>query len=190
MVLVIVIGVIVLRLLLDCSGVWQTTYAHKHKHARPFVMFCSETFTIFSGGLSVERDGKSPCITVLQGRSTTVLEMEHPVVDFVTMCESPWSSGKSRIVIFMLCLCVYSWFAVFRPTTLIHTKPSVLLFSFHTKITLSKINFRLFFILIVCSPLTFTHSVISYFVFCLVLLFSFSINRYARTLCHSRTFTK
>lgn len=54
----------------------------------------SETFTIFSGGLSIERDGKSPCITVLQGRSTTVLEMEHPVVDFITICESPWSSGE------------------------------------------------------------------------------------------------
>lgn len=54
----------------------------------------SETFTIFSGGLSTERDGKSQCITVLQGRSTTVLEMEHPVVDFITICESPWSSGK------------------------------------------------------------------------------------------------
>lgn len=57
----------------------------------------SETFTIFSGGLSTERDGKSPCITVLQGRSTTVLEMEHPVVDFITICESPWASGKLMI---------------------------------------------------------------------------------------------
>ncbi|XP_055303970.1 syntaxin-binding protein 5 isoform X10 [Sitodiplosis mosellana] len=55
-----------------------------------------ETFTIFSGGLSVERDGKSPCITVLQGRSTTVLEMEHPVVDFITICESPWSSDMQE----------------------------------------------------------------------------------------------
>lgn len=58
-----------------------------------FLSIYSETFTIFSGGLSTERDGKSPCITVLQGRSTTVLEMEHPVVDFITICESPWSSG-------------------------------------------------------------------------------------------------
>lgn len=53
-----------------------------------------ETFTIFTGGLSMEKGGKSPCITVLQGKSTTVLEMEHPVVDFVTICESPWASGK------------------------------------------------------------------------------------------------
>lgn len=43
----------------------------------------------------MERGGKSPCITVMQGKSTTVLEMEHPVVDFVTICESPWASGKS-----------------------------------------------------------------------------------------------
>ncbi|XP_037918908.1 syntaxin-binding protein 5 isoform X6 [Hermetia illucens] len=51
-----------------------------------------ETYTIFSGGLSMEKGGKSPCITVLQGKSTTVLEMEHPVVDFITICETPWPS--------------------------------------------------------------------------------------------------
>uniref|UniRef100_W4VR65 Putative integral to membrane n=1 Tax=Corethrella appendiculata TaxID=1370023 RepID=W4VR65_9DIPT len=52
-----------------------------------------EQYTIFSGGLSMEKGGKSPCITVLvQGKSTTVLEMEHPVVDFITICESPWPS--------------------------------------------------------------------------------------------------
>lgn len=44
----------------------------------------------------MERGGKSPCITVLQGKQTTVLEMEHPVVDFVTICESPWESGKYK----------------------------------------------------------------------------------------------
>lgn len=41
----------------------------------------------------MERGGKSPCITVMQGKLTTVLEMEHPVVDFITICESPWASG-------------------------------------------------------------------------------------------------
>ncbi|XP_063707454.1 syntaxin-binding protein 5 isoform X2 [Culicoides brevitarsis] len=55
-----------------------------------------ETLTIFSGGLSMERGGKSPCITVLQGKQTTVLEMEHPVVDFVTICESPWDSDMQE----------------------------------------------------------------------------------------------
>ncbi|XP_037026074.1 syntaxin-binding protein 5 isoform X6 [Bradysia coprophila] len=55
-----------------------------------------ETFTIFTGGLSMEKGGKSPCITVLQGKSTTVLEMEHPVVDFVTICESPWASDMQE----------------------------------------------------------------------------------------------
>lgn len=47
----------------------------------------------------MERDGRSPCITVLQGRSTTVLEMEHPVVNFITICESPWSSGMCVFLI-------------------------------------------------------------------------------------------
>ncbi|XP_055843140.1 syntaxin-binding protein 5 isoform X5 [Episyrphus balteatus] len=55
-----------------------------------------ETYTIFSGGLSMEKGGKSPCITVMQGKSTTVLEMEHPVVDFITLCESPWSSDMQE----------------------------------------------------------------------------------------------
>ncbi|XP_070492758.1 syntaxin-binding protein 5 isoform X3 [Chironomus tepperi] len=55
-----------------------------------------ETFTIFSGGLSMEKGGKSPCITVLQGKGTTVLHMEHPVVGFVTMCESPWMSDMQE----------------------------------------------------------------------------------------------
>uniref|UniRef100_A0A182J7Y6 Uncharacterized protein n=1 Tax=Anopheles atroparvus TaxID=41427 RepID=A0A182J7Y6_ANOAO len=53
-----------------------------------------DQFTIFSGGLPTEKcNPKSHCITVMvQGKSTTVLEMEHSVVDFVTMCESPWGS--------------------------------------------------------------------------------------------------
>lgn len=42
----------------------------------------------------MEKGGKSPCITVIQGKSTTVLEMEHSVIDFITICESPWSSGE------------------------------------------------------------------------------------------------
>lgn len=42
----------------------------------------------------MEKGGKSPCITVLKANGTTVLEMEHPVVDFFTICESPWTSGK------------------------------------------------------------------------------------------------
>lgn len=53
-----------------------------------------ETYTIFTGGLSMEKGGKSPCITVLQGKGTTVLEMEHPVIDFITLCESPYASGE------------------------------------------------------------------------------------------------
>ncbi|CAH2046686.1 unnamed protein product, partial [Iphiclides podalirius] len=48
-----------------------------------------ESLVIFSGGLPTDKAGKTHSITVLNGKSTTVLEMEHSVVDFVTLCESP-----------------------------------------------------------------------------------------------------
>ena len=51
-----------------------------------------EAFIVFTGGLPVETTGRTPSITVIQGKTTTVLEMEHNVVDFVTLCESPWTS--------------------------------------------------------------------------------------------------
>ncbi|XP_036232563.2 syntaxin-binding protein 5 isoform X4 [Bactrocera oleae] len=50
----------------------------------------SDTFTIFSGGMPTEKSSKSNCITVMVGKSTTVLEMEHAVVDFIILCENPW----------------------------------------------------------------------------------------------------
>ena len=51
-----------------------------------------EPLLIFSGGLPQERPGRSASITVMHGRNTTVLEMEHNVVDFVTLTERPWAS--------------------------------------------------------------------------------------------------
>lgn len=38
---------------------------------------------------------RTPCITVVHSKTTTVLEMEHNVVDFITLCESPYPSGKN-----------------------------------------------------------------------------------------------
>ncbi|XP_066952290.1 syntaxin-binding protein 5 isoform X6 [Macrobrachium rosenbergii] len=51
-----------------------------------------DTFVIFSGGLTNDRAGRTPSITVIHGKTTTVLEMEHNVVDFITLCESPFAS--------------------------------------------------------------------------------------------------
>ncbi|XP_049872687.1 syntaxin-binding protein 5 isoform X2 [Pectinophora gossypiella] len=48
-----------------------------------------ESLVMFSGGLPTDKAGRTHSITVLNGKSTTVLEMEHAVVDFVTLCESP-----------------------------------------------------------------------------------------------------
>ncbi|CAH0389310.1 unnamed protein product [Bemisia tabaci] len=50
-----------------------------------------DAFVIFSGGLPHDTAGRSPSITVMQGKNITVLEMEHNVVDFVTLCENPWN---------------------------------------------------------------------------------------------------
>ena len=71
------IGLVVLRFLSDA-----------------FVAYTfSEPLVIFSGGMSYDRAGRTPSITVMNGKSTTVLEMEHNVVDFVVLSESPWSHG-------------------------------------------------------------------------------------------------
>ncbi|XP_066993628.2 syntaxin-binding protein 5 isoform X1 [Anabrus simplex] len=51
-----------------------------------------EPYVIFSGGLTYDKAGRTPSITVIHGKATTVLEMEHNVVDFITLCESPWVS--------------------------------------------------------------------------------------------------
>ncbi|XP_032882009.1 syntaxin-binding protein 5 isoform X2 [Amblyraja radiata] len=51
-----------------------------------------EPFIIFSGGLSYDTVGRRPCLTVMHGKSTAVLEMDYPIVDFLTLCETPYAS--------------------------------------------------------------------------------------------------
>ncbi|KAG0414711.1 hypothetical protein HPB47_008119 [Ixodes persulcatus] len=51
-----------------------------------------DSFVIFSGGLPFEKSGQTPALTVIHGKTTTVLEMEHNIVDFVTLCETPFQS--------------------------------------------------------------------------------------------------
>ncbi|XP_055495017.1 syntaxin-binding protein 5a isoform X6 [Leucoraja erinacea] len=51
-----------------------------------------DPFIIFSGGLSYDTVGRRPCLTVMHGKSTAVLEMDYPIVDFLTLCETPYAS--------------------------------------------------------------------------------------------------
>ncbi|XP_050058735.1 syntaxin-binding protein 5 isoform X3 [Aphis gossypii] len=51
-----------------------------------------ESYLIFSGGLTADTAGRVPSITIMHGKTTTVLEMDHNIVDFVTLCESPYNS--------------------------------------------------------------------------------------------------
>ncbi|XP_064167268.1 syntaxin-binding protein 5-like isoform X10 [Anguilla rostrata] len=50
----------------------------------------SEPFVIFSGGLSYDQAGRRPTLTIMHGKSITVLEMDHPIVDFMVLCETPY----------------------------------------------------------------------------------------------------
>uniref|UniRef100_A0A8C4X5I9 Syntaxin-binding protein 5-like n=1 Tax=Erpetoichthys calabaricus TaxID=27687 RepID=A0A8C4X5I9_ERPCA len=49
-----------------------------------------DPFMILSGGLSYDTIGRRPCLTVMHGKSTAVLEMDYPIVDFLTLCETPY----------------------------------------------------------------------------------------------------
>ncbi|XP_064578809.1 syntaxin-binding protein 5-like isoform X10 [Zonotrichia leucophrys gambelii] len=50
----------------------------------------SEPFVVFSGGLSYDKPCRRPSLTIMHGKAITVLEMDHPIVDFLTLCETPY----------------------------------------------------------------------------------------------------
>ncbi|XP_061092283.1 syntaxin-binding protein 5-like isoform X5 [Conger conger] len=50
----------------------------------------SEPFVIFSGGLSYDKAARRPTLTIMHGKAITVLEMDHPIVDFMVLCETPY----------------------------------------------------------------------------------------------------
>ena len=58
-----------------------------------------DNYVIFSGGLPATTSAENHCptapsLTVIHGKTTTVLEMEHNVLDFIVICESQWESGN------------------------------------------------------------------------------------------------
>ncbi|XP_022100438.1 syntaxin-binding protein 5-like [Acanthaster planci] len=55
-----------------------------------------DPFILFSGGLPYEKASSTPSITIMQGKTTTVLEMEHTVVDFLCLCDNPWPSNPQE----------------------------------------------------------------------------------------------
>ncbi|XP_054644183.1 syntaxin-binding protein 5-like isoform X9 [Dunckerocampus dactyliophorus] len=52
----------------------------------------SEPFVIFSGGLSYDKAGRRPTLTIMHGKAITVLEMDYPIVEFMTLCETPYNN--------------------------------------------------------------------------------------------------
>ncbi|XP_073701559.1 syntaxin-binding protein 5-like isoform X8 [Garra rufa] len=50
----------------------------------------SEAFVVFSGGLSYDKAGRRPTLTIMHGKAITVLEMDYPIVDFIVLCDTPY----------------------------------------------------------------------------------------------------
>nr|XP_039262730.1 syntaxin-binding protein 5-like [Styela clava] len=50
----------------------------------------SDPFVIFTGGLPQDMDNVRPSVTVMRGKSMTVLEMDYNVVDFIVISKTPW----------------------------------------------------------------------------------------------------
>lgn len=68
--------------------------------------FGSEAYILFSGGTPLV--SQTPSLTVMHGNNMTVLEMEHAVVDFVTLCSTPYNNGK-KVEPFYVTLCSSLW---------------------------------------------------------------------------------
>uniref|UniRef100_A0AAZ3SWP4 Lethal giant larvae homologue 2 domain-containing protein n=2 Tax=Oncorhynchus tshawytscha TaxID=74940 RepID=A0AAZ3SWP4_ONCTS len=53
----------------------------------------NEPYVIFSGGLSYDKaGGRRPTLTIMHGKAITVLEMDHPIVEFLVLCDTPYSN--------------------------------------------------------------------------------------------------
>ncbi|XP_059355919.1 syntaxin-binding protein 5-like isoform X9 [Carassius carassius] len=50
----------------------------------------SDAFVVFSGGLSYDKAGRRPTLTIMHGKAITVLEMDYPIVDFLVLCDTPY----------------------------------------------------------------------------------------------------
>ena len=48
---------------------------------------------VFTGGLPFDASKHTPSLTVMRGKSVTVLEMDNYILDFITICDSPYLSG-------------------------------------------------------------------------------------------------
>lgn len=69
-------------------------YTHFHRHLNVCFPHPRDPFMVLSGGLSYDTVGRRACLTVMHGKSTAVLEMDYPIVDFLTLCETPYPNGK------------------------------------------------------------------------------------------------
>uniref|UniRef100_A0A672U6P3 Syntaxin-binding protein 5-like n=1 Tax=Strigops habroptila TaxID=2489341 RepID=A0A672U6P3_STRHB len=79
----------------SCKPILKVEYKTCKNRYESFILFSQsnllfEPFVIFSGGLSYDKACRRPSLTIMHGKAITVLEMDHPIVDFLTLCETPY----------------------------------------------------------------------------------------------------
>uniref|UniRef100_A0A8C9RSX2 Syntaxin-binding protein 5-like n=1 Tax=Scleropages formosus TaxID=113540 RepID=A0A8C9RSX2_SCLFO len=63
-----------------------------------------EPFVIFSGGLSYDKASRRPALTIMHGKAITVLEMDHPIVEFLVLCETPYANEFRLFIVILISL--------------------------------------------------------------------------------------
>lgn len=72
-----------------------------------FIVLARDPFMVLSGGLSYDTVGRRACLTVMHGKSTAVLEMDYPIVDFLTLCETPYPNGNPLLQSYPMTFLLY-----------------------------------------------------------------------------------
>ncbi len=72
----------------------QAQWWHWYRLSPVLLLHHSEPYIIFSGGLSYDKAGRRPTLTIMHGKAITVLEMDYPIVEFMALCETPYNNGE------------------------------------------------------------------------------------------------
>uniref|UniRef100_A0A8C0YN95 Syntaxin-binding protein 5-like n=1 Tax=Cyprinus carpio carpio TaxID=630221 RepID=A0A8C0YN95_CYPCA len=83
------VRLLLLDMALICFTSGLASLHHGKNEICSFVLL-RDPFMILCGGLSYDTVGRRACLTVMHGKSTAVLEMDYPIVDFLTLCETPY----------------------------------------------------------------------------------------------------
>ncbi|KAF3842940.1 hypothetical protein F7725_001789 [Dissostichus mawsoni] len=68
----------------SCKPILKVEYKTSRSRCRAFCHLL--------GGLSYDKAGRRPTLTIMHGKAITVLEMDYPIVEFMALCETPYNN--------------------------------------------------------------------------------------------------